>query len=46
MKKAMIVMGVALAVTVVVAAFKCQFCNGTGWRGNTTCVYCKGTGGK
>lgn len=46
MKKAIVIIGFALAMTGVASGIKCIFCNGTGWRGNVPCVYCKGTGGR
>lgn len=27
------------------SGFKCNSCNGTGWKGNLKCFMCKGSGG-
>ncbi|MEI8311054.1 MAG: hypothetical protein WCH98_09885 [Verrucomicrobiota bacterium] len=32
------------AVAVYAAGFRCTSCNGTGFKGNSSCFICKGTG--
>jgi hypothetical protein len=45
MRKFIITACAIAAITgTALAATKCNFCNGTGFRGNYTCDYCHGTG--
>ena len=45
MKKIIITTLAIVAITGgAYAQWKCQFCNGTGWKGQFPCPYCHGTG--
>lgn len=42
--KILIVIVCAAAAASAYAGFKCQFCGGTGWRGQLKCIHCGGDG--
>lgn len=46
MKKLFTAALVAVTLGVIIAQFRCNICNGTGWRQGFKCWACNGTGRK